>query len=420
MAEKLLTDRACNAAKGKAKIYYKNDGNGLRLQVRPDGAKYWMLRYRWDGRETTRGLGPYGADAVTLDAARKRAAEERAKIAVGLHPTTAKRVAKAQRIEEGKATFGTIAAEWLKRYQGEWSGHHYERNKGLLDRILLPKLADLPVTEITEPMLLGVLLAAYDSGIKESARRARVIAQQVFAYARHSHRATHNPARELVGNELLRRPPVTPFAALKPKQVGAFLRKMRDSGTEPVTRAALLLMIYTGLRDSTLRAARWNEIDLKAGVWEIPTERRKSRRTAGATQFRVPLPRQAVTILKELSKITRTADDAYVFASKSKAGFLAENTLRMTLHRLGFAVTAHGFRSMLTDLLNERGFNPDAIERQLDHAEQDKTRGAYLRSEFFDYRRQMMQWLADWTDAQLAEADDPEIPGNVLAFRRVA
>ena len=99
---------------------------------------------------------------------------------------------------------------------------------------------------------------------------------------------------------------------------------------------------------------------------------------------------------------------------------MAENTLRLRLHGLGFKVTAHGFRSLLTDLLNVHGFNADAIERQLDHMQRDQVRAAYLRDVFYDYRRRMMQWLADWTDAQRDKAKAPPLPTNVIQMRRVA
>ena len=128
-------------------------------------------------------------------------------------------------------------------------------------------------------------------------------------------------------------------------------------------------MLYTGLRDYSLRAARWEEIDLKAATWTVPGERMKSRR-----DHVVPLPTQALSTLAELGKLTRHGPKSIVFVGFGKAGFLAENTLRAALHRLGFKVTAHGLRSLITDLLNESGFNPDAIERQLDHMQ--KTRCA--------------------------------------------
>lgn len=417
MAEKRLTDRQCRAARAKARIYYKADGNGLRLQIRPDGAKYWMLRYKIGGKESTAGLGAY--PETSLEEARLKAAGVRKLIAEGIHPSVDRKVRIARNIERQQATFGAVADEWLARNKPEWSPHHHERNDGLLRRILLPKLGNLPITDITEPLLLQVLREHYDTGIRESARRARGVAQQVFAYAKDTHRATHNPARELAGSSVLKKPPVAPFAALKAKQVGGALRKLDASLTEPATRAALLLMFNTGVRDFALRAAKWDEFDLKAGIWTLPEARRKTRKSFPGNHL-LPLPKQAVAMLKELAKLTQTSPVACVFASRGKEGFLAENTLRYTLHRLGYKVTAHGVRSLLTDVLNEKGFNADAIEKQLDHAQENKTRAAYLRSDWLDYRRKMMQWFADWMDAERERHAEPELPDNVVMLRRVA
>jgi hypothetical protein len=86
MAEKMLTDRKCKAALGKArdKVTYLNDGKGLRLQIRPDGAAYWMLRYRHGGKGSTHGLGTY--PATTIAQAREKAAQARSVIELGLQP----------------------------------------------------------------------------------------------------------------------------------------------------------------------------------------------------------------------------------------------------------------------------------------------------------------------------------------------
>lgn len=411
MARELLTDLACKRAKPGAAVRYLNDGNGLRLLIRPDGARYWLLRFRFDGKESAHGLGAF--PEVGLAEARTKAGEARKVIEAGGHPTKARRVRRATRTEAHKATFRAIAEEWLERNNRDWSGHHLERNRGLLNRILFPDLGELPVEEITAAMLSAVLVKHYDSGIRESARRARAVAAQVFAFAIDSHRAKHNPARELSGSSLLKPAEVRHFAALKAEQVGPMLRAFAESGMEPVTRAALLLMLFTGLRDAALRGARWQEIDLKAATWTVPPERMKSGR-----EHRLPLPTQAVEILGVLAKLTGSKPGAFVFASTGKAGYLAENTLRVALHRLGFKVTAHGFRSLITDKLNVQGFNPDWIERQLDHVMKDKVRASYLRTDFFDQRRPMMQWFADWAEAERNETAAPAMPDNVIALRR--
>jgi integrase len=409
MAERLLSDRACKTAKARKAIYYLNDGAGLRLQVRPNGALYWMLRYHLAGRESTYQLGKY--PDLTLDQARKDARTAREMVTNGLSPSIERKLSVKRNVQRGKATFEAIATEWLARNKPTWSGHHHERNEGLLRRILYPEIGALPVHEITEAILLGALRKAYDSGIQESARRARAVAQQVFQFAKDTHRASHNPARELVGSSVLKKPEVRHFAALKPDQVGPLLRKLEASDTEPATQAALHLMLVTGLRDGALRPARWEEFDLTGAVWTVPAERMKSGR-----EHRLPLPRQAVAILKDLAKLTERGPDSFVFAIRGK--HLAENTLRLAMHRLAFKVTAHGFRSLLTDLLNERGFNADAIERQLDHVTKDKTRAAYLRTDFFDYRRPMMQWVADWASAQKAQKVEPSVPRNIVPIRK--
>jgi integrase len=205
---------------------------------------------------------------------------------------------------------------------------------------------------------------------------------------------------------------VKSFAALQPEQVGPMLRALKASDCSPQVKAAIELMLMTGLRDFSLRSARWNEIDLTGASWTVPAERMKH-----GQDHTVPLPKQAVEILTELKKLTGRKPGGFVFASSGKAGFLAENTIRLTLHRLGFKVTAHGFRSLLTDLLNERGFNRDAVERQLAHVEKDKVRRAYLRSDFMEHRKVMMQWLANWAYAERDQADTPAMPDNVIALR---
>ena len=90
-----------------------------------------------------------------------------------------------------------------------------------------------------------------------------------------------------------------------------------------------------------------------------------------------------------------------MFSSNSKTGYISENTLRLALHRLGYKVTVHGFRTLITTVLNERGFNADAVERQLDHIEKNAVRRAYLRSEFDEVRTSTMQWFADWCDGTM-------------------
>ena len=422
MPEKKLTARDCDTAKGgkppkrltdaaAGKPYRLTDGGGLSLRVMPSGAKYWQFRYRHGGRETILQLGSY--PEISLERARAEHARHRDVLRHGRDPVTARRVEKAQIRKAAGETFSAVADEWLEYHRPTWTAVHHERNGGLLRRVLHPVLGQLPLREIDATAVLSALKAAENDGILESARRARAIAKQVFDYAIATGRASINPARDL--GKALRKPEVGHFAALQAEQIGSFLTVLDASGATAVTKAALLLMLYTGLRDGSLRGAKWSEIDLEAAKWTIPAERMKRRE-----EHSVPLPRQAVAVLKTLHPSTHRGPDSFVFASSGKAGFLAENTLRIALHRLGFEVTAHGFRSLLTDELYKAGFRSEWVERQMHHRDKNAVRAAYLRTDFYEQRLPMMQWWADNCDALKAGGTAPALPGNVIPMQRAA
>lgn len=397
-SEKRLTEAACKAAKQKNNLYYLSDGAGLRLRIRPDGSKTWVLRYRLSGKEMSTGLGTY--PKVSLQVARAKALEAKEHISKGDNPSTAKRIAKANQIIKGETTFGAIAREWLEHNKETWSIHHFERNEGLLKRFLLPDLERMPIDSIKEAYLFSILKVPYDKGTKESARRARAIAAQVFSYARATHRGTTNPARDMADNKYFKKPSVKHLTALPQNQVGALIKELNKTGVDQKldakTVCALRLALYTGLRDNSIRGALWGEIDLETGIWSVPGSRMKSGR-----DHQVPLPTQAIAALELIKPLTYRSQSSYLFPGGGKYKIMSENTLRLALHRLGFKVTAHGMRSLITDVLNENGFNSDAIEKQLDHSEQSQVRRAYLRSNFMDERVKMMQWFADWCDEQI-------------------
>ncbi len=194
----------------------------------------------------------------------------------------------------------------------------------------------------------------------------------------------------------------------EPKAVGALLRAIESFQGSPVTKAALCLAPLVFVRPGELRRAAWPEFDLKGGVWRIPAERMKMR-----DAHIVPLSRQAIVILRELEPLTNSSEkrpNQYVFPSvRTRARPMSENTITAALRRLGYTsdeMTGHGFRSMASTLLNEQGWNRDAIERQLAHAERDGVRAAYNRAEHLPERIRMMQW---WSDYLVSLRDGTEV-----------
>ena len=410
-AVKLLTETRCKAAKPQNKVYYLNDGAGLRLRIRPDGSRTWLMRYSLHGKEGTQGLGPY--PQVSLQVARVKAEEAKSVVRQGINPSVDARVKRAARQAQAEATFGAVAQEWVNHNSKTWSKHHLERNEGLLRRFLLPDLGKLPIDSIEEHYLFSILKNAYDRGTKESARRARSVASQVFSYARATHKGSRNPARDMADNPYFKKPPVKHHTALPQARIGELMEALSRTGPAQKlkleTVAALKMTLYTGLRDHSIRGATWGEINFENSIWTIPAARMKRKR-----DHRVPLPTQAIEVLKALYSVTFKGPLSFVFPGSTKTGYLAENTLRQALHRLGFMVTHHGMRSLITDVLNENGFRSDPIERQLDHQEANQVRRAYLHSDFMDERRSMMQWFADWCE----NPQGPAGSANVVALRR--
>jgi integrase len=188
---------------------------------------------------------------------------------------------------------------------------------------------------------------------------------------------------------------VTHYAAIGEKELPKLLEGIDGYDGEPTTKCALKLLVLTFVRTGELRAAEWSEIDTDAAEWRIPAERMKMRE-----EHVVPLSTQALTVLEELR--AQTGDGRYVFPQRAHPDrIMSENTITYALYRLGYhsRMTGHGVRALASTILNETGFKPDVIERQLAHAERNKVRAAYNRSSYLSERRKMMQSWADMLDA---------------------
>jgi integrase len=154
-------------------------------------------------------------------------------------------------------------------------------------------------------------------------------------------------------------------------------------------------MLLTFVRTKELRTAPWLEIDFDQAEWRIAAARMKIRQ-----RHIVPLSRQAIELLRELHTCTGESD--YLFPNHRKPNApMTATTLNRALERMGFngagsiGFSAHGFRATASTILNEKGFRPDVIERQLAHADRNKVRAIYNQGEYLEERRVMMQWWAD-------------------------
>lgn len=402
----MLSDVTVRNAKAKETPYKLADERGLYLFVKPEGGRYWRMNYRFDGRQKTLALGVY--PDVSLKDARDRRDEARRLLANGADPGAVKAAQKVARAEAAANSFEAIGREWFIKMRSQWVPSHAERIIRRLERDVFPWLGRKPIDGISAPDVLAVLRRTETRGAVETAHRTLQNIGQVFRYAVATGRASNDPTGALKGA-------LTPcrtehFAAItEPNNIGALLRAIEGYEGGLVTKCALRLAPLVFVRPGELRHALWADIDVDAAEWRFVVSKTK-------TEHIVPLPSQAVEILRELHPVT--CGGRFVFPSvRTKDRPMSENTINAALKRLGYGsdeMTGHGFRAMARTVLDEvLGFRPDFIEHQLAHAVRDPLGRAYNRATHLEQRREMMQAWADYLDGLKAGS-------NVLPFRKTA
>lgn len=402
-----LTDRTIRNAKPEDKPVKLSDGLGLFLLINVNDTRYWRLKYRFAGKEKLLALGAY--PDVTLAEARERRDEARKRLAEGLDPGEARKAERRARKLAAENSFEAVAREWYGKQVHTWVKTHAKDVLRRLEGNLFPALGHRPMAEIDAPELLATVRKIESRGAYDLAHRVLAVCGQVFRYGIATGRCSRDVAADLRG--ALAPHKKRHQAAVRPEDLPALLRKIetydQDSG-DTLTRLALQLMAATFVRTSELIGAKWQEFDLDAAVWAIPAERMKMK-----AEHLVPLSRQAVALLEAIKPLA--GNSPFVFPGRNRDKPISNNTLLFALYRMGYKgrMTGHGFRAVASTILNESGFRPDVIERQLAHCERNEVRGAYNRAEYLPERRKLMQWWADYLDGVKAGAE-------VVPFKRTA
>ncbi len=390
-----LSDKKVRALKPQAKDYRVNDDNGLSCLVATNGKKYWRFRYQWLGREKMLSMGEY--PHTSLELARKKTLDARALLAQNIDPSI-DRVEKAAEAKIADAnTFEAVGKTWFDKQKMADSTRVRD---GRILGYLYKELGARPIGTVDAAILLAALEKIEARGTHETAHRARTLAGKVLRYAITKKLAIRDWSVDL--KDSLSPQTVTHRAAVtNPKQLGKLMLSIYNYDGQPATVAALKLLAMTFVRPGELRTAPWSEFDLDNALWEIPAERMKMKEP-----HIVPLPAQAVAILKDLKPIT--GHQQLVFPSLRPGRPLSENTMTLALRNMGFdgdTHTAHGFRATARTILDEvLNYRTDFIEHQLAHTVRDANGKAYNRTAFLPQRREMLQAWADYLDKLRSEA----------------
>ncbi|UQB42748.1 tyrosine-type recombinase/integrase [Thiomicrospira microaerophila] len=367
------------------------DSNGLYLEVRKTGAKFFRYRFRFNKKEQTLTFGEY--PAVTLANARLLRDDARVQVLQGLNPIEEKRQAvqaiqQQQLIAKNRKTFEQVASLWLDQMYKSKSYDYVRDISQRLDKHLLPKIGALYVDEITTRQLIQALKQIEQTGRLETLRRMQQYANKIFLHAIGFGYCDNNPVGN-IARDLFDKPIKSNYAhTTDRKTLAQVLRALESYQGDISTLKALTMQPYVFLRSRELAGLRWDEIDLDQKAIEISAERMKKKRP-----HLVPITPQVLEVIEYMRPISGDCD--YVFPSgRTKQRPLNEQSLNAAMHRLGLKdlQTFHGFRHTASTLLNEMGFASDYIEKQLAH-EQGGVRSVYNKAEYWQPRFDMMtQW----------------------------
>lgn len=393
MATNLLSAATCkNATSNGTAIRKLHDGDGLYLWVYRDGRKYWRFRY-WDaGKEKSLSAGVY--PKVSLSDARKKRDEFHQQLQANLDPSAERKATNLRKKLANTNSLEAVTLEWFSKQCHTWVDQHAKDVKRRLENNIFPFLGKQPIDQINAPELLDTIRRIETRGAHDLAHRVLQVCGQIFRYGIATGRCTRNIATDLRGA-------LTPHvkkhqSAISQDELPDLLRSIAnyDAVGDKQTRLAMQLLALTFVRTNELIGALWSEFDFDNALWIIPAERMKMR-----TEHVVPLANQALELLSELKEIS--GNSRFVFPGRNPSKPISNNTMLFALYRLGYKgkMTGHGFRAVASTILNETGFKPDVIERQLAHCERNQVRGAYNRAAYLAERKQMMQHWADYLDS---------------------
>ncbi|MDR2989527.1 MAG: integrase arm-type DNA-binding domain-containing protein [Providencia alcalifaciens] len=408
-----LTDAKVRAAKPLDKSYKLTDGDGMHLMVHTNGSKYWRLQYRFGGKQKMLALGVY--PDISLAEAREKRDAARKLIANGFDPSEKRKEVKEEQQKEFN-TFEKIARDWHATNK-KWSEGHSNRVLKSLEDNIFATLGKRNIVELKTRDLLEPIKAVEVSGRLEVAARLQQRVTAIMRYAVQSGLIDYNPAQDMAGavatGKRVHR------AALELKRLPELLQRIDDYKGRPLTKLAVKLTLLVFIRSSELRFARWDEIDFDNAMWTIPAEREaiegvkySHRGSKMRTTHLVPLSRQAIEILKQIYQFSGNNELIFIGDHNPRKP-MSENTVNNALRVMGYdtktEVCGHGFRTMACSSLIESGlWSKDAVERQMSHQERNSVRAAYIhKAEHIDERRLMVQWWADYLDANLEQTISP-------------
>lgn len=298
-------------------------------------------------------------------------------------------------ILKDKKFFNELCLEFYDIKKSEWSTRHFEEKIRRYNTDIQPYFKKFYIHQISLNDVLTFIKNYQLKGVIDLSHRLLSDISQVFDYAIVLNIIDNNFCPKI--RKAIIQKKVKGHACIDSSEINILLNKIceYENSRSEIIKYALKFMTLTFVRVNELLNAKWDEIDFKKSIWTIPEHRMKMRR-----EHHVPLSMQAKELLFEIKEYTH--NNQYIFPHYFYDKPLKSNRLIYALYNLGYKnkMTVHGFRALASSMLNNHGFNPDAIEKQLAHEEENRVRRAYNRADYMNVRVEMMQWWSDYVVEQ--------------------
>ncbi|KQE14214.1 tyrosine-type recombinase/integrase [Acinetobacter pittii] len=391
----MLSDSKIRSAKPKEKLYRIGDSDGLCIEIKPNGKKYWRYRFQWLKKTQMMSLGEY--PIVGLAEARTKRDEAKSLVASGINPVEEKENQKKAKSDEyeNRVLFKHVAAEYKAEKLNNRSGRYQEAFQRALDKDILKVIGDKDIKEVTSADVLTIMKKTIarvkrqkNHGTGEvSAIQNRTFIGGVMRYAIATLRAEYDPTYAV--KNVVERPEIEHARPMEKHEAVQLRNKLNSYGGSTTVKNAGLVMLYSMLRTIEIRRMKWEYVDFEERTITFPKEMMKKKRI-----HIVPMSDQVFNILQEQRNIVGNRE--YVFPAIYQDGMLSATTMNKMLDYIGLSdVTAHDFRATASTLLNEKDYDDKWIEKQLAHADGNKTRATYNHAKYLESRRKMLQ---DWAN----------------------
>jgi len=386
-----LTHAQIQRMKPQKKLYRKRDNHGLYIEVAISGTKTWLHRYSYDGKYTMRRIGHF--PDMGLPEAREKLYEDKKLLRKGVNPNFTKN-AYDNLIDT--TTLQGVFEQWYKVKVKSWS---VEYGKDVRERAMTYLLADLgrkKIESITTRDIINILKKMENKGVLETLSRVKSITKRIFDYAIGLGIVDMNPVMS-VSNDLFMPKIKHNYAHITDERKFAqVLLKIDEFKYRPnrnIVNYALWVLPHLFVRSIELCSLEWSEVDLKNKLIRISPHKMKTR-----DEHLVPMSDIVFNFFTEMQD--RTGGGQWVFPSpmRKNEGHISTNALLRALRRIGIEqdeMSLHGFRHTASTMLNEKGYSPEIIEKQLSHTDRNAVRAAYNKSVHLGARRVMMQ---DWSN----------------------